>query len=239
MNSYAKKTGFTLIEILIAVAITVTIVSVVYGSYRAASSSAQACEEKMELSQKARAVLEQMVRQIRCAYIDKCEYMAGADKLASQKLQKKLQNKRNYFCGDPDDLGGEVIRIVTTHCNFNSAGSRDGLFDVIYKFDANNSALFISESRFISTSREPAERANWKLLLENVIDINLAFYDGQTWVRRWDSDKIDLPSAVRVSLAVEDKKYRQHLFGTTAYLYCANDTKQKYRLKIADPVNNK
>ncbi len=231
MNSYAKKTGFTLIEILIAVAITVTIVSVVYGSYRAASSSAQVCEAKMELSQKARAVLEQMVRQIRCAYIDKREHVAGADKSASQKLQEKPQNKRNYFYGDPDDVCGEAIRIVTTHCNFGSAGSRDGLFDVIYKFDANRSAFFISESRFISTSREPAERANWKLLLENVIDIDLAFYDGQTWVRRWDSDKIDLPSAVRVSLAVEDNKHRLHWFTTTTHLYCANSSNDKSESK--------
>jgi type II secretion system protein J len=231
MNSYTKKEGFTLIEILIAVAITVTIVSVVYGSYRAASSSAQACEAKIELSQKTMAVLEQMVRQIRCAYIDKSEYITGVDKSSLEKLQKKPQNKRNYFYGDPDDIGGEVIRIVTTHCNFNSAGSKNGLFDVIYKFDATNSALFISESRSIITSREPAEKANWELLLENVSDIDLAFYDGQTWVRRWDSDKTDLPSAVRIGLAVKDNKHRLHWFTTTTRLYCANSSNNKSESK--------
>ncbi|MHC4632893.1 MAG: PulJ/GspJ family protein, partial [Planctomycetota bacterium] len=73
MSGSSGKRGFTLVEILVAMAIIVTIVSMVYGSYFATSKSAETCKAKMALSQQVRKVLQQMARQIRCSYADKAE----------------------------------------------------------------------------------------------------------------------------------------------------------------------
>ena len=61
--------GFTLIEILVAVTIMVTIVSMVYGSYFATAKSADVYKSLMTQSGRTRRVLDQMTRQIRCSYI--------------------------------------------------------------------------------------------------------------------------------------------------------------------------
>ncbi|MHC4244281.1 MAG: PulJ/GspJ family protein, partial [Planctomycetota bacterium] len=63
------RAGFTLIEILVAVTIIVTIVSMVYGSYFATAKSTDAYQARMTTSGQTRKVLDRMARQIRCSYI--------------------------------------------------------------------------------------------------------------------------------------------------------------------------
>jgi type II secretory pathway component PulJ len=62
-----------LVEVLVAAAIIVTIVSMVYGSYFATAKSTEAYKAKMTLSGQTRKVLGQMARQIRCSYVGKTE----------------------------------------------------------------------------------------------------------------------------------------------------------------------
>jgi prepilin-type N-terminal cleavage/methylation domain-containing protein len=62
MNNKSNKNGFTLLEILVAMAIIVLIVSMVYGSYFATSKSAQACNTRIANSQQGRKLLEKVAR---------------------------------------------------------------------------------------------------------------------------------------------------------------------------------
>ena len=77
MSGTSGKSGFTLIEILIAVAMIAVIVSMVYGSYSAASKSTQACRARIALLQQMEEVLGEMSWQIRCSYAGATDERVG------------------------------------------------------------------------------------------------------------------------------------------------------------------
>ena len=87
-NRYGKN-GFTLVEILVAMAIIVVIVSLVYGSYFATSKSTQAYKSRIALFQQGRKVLRQMARQIRCSYAGTTEEPTPPITLTSISQQRK------------------------------------------------------------------------------------------------------------------------------------------------------
>jgi prepilin-type N-terminal cleavage/methylation domain-containing protein len=60
MKNQTKTTAFTMIELLIALAIIVMIVSAVYSTYFVTAKSVQKCREKLTHTQQARSLLAKM-----------------------------------------------------------------------------------------------------------------------------------------------------------------------------------
>jgi prepilin-type N-terminal cleavage/methylation domain-containing protein len=208
------KNGFTLVEILVAVAIIAAIVSMVYGSYFVTSKSTQACKRRIELSQQGRQLLEKIAQQIRCCYAGSVKY---ADDKASLKNEQTSENIINYFAGNSTELGGQILYLITTNSILEQ--KTQGLFEAAYKFDKNTGTLFFSQARFVDGSRNFIENRNWQPLAENVESIELEFSDGRDWLPTWDfKEKKMLPNAVRISITCLDENYRQYCFGTTAYI---------------------
>ena len=237
MSSSSGKGGFTLVEILVAMAIIVTIVSMVYGSYFATSRSTQAYKSKINLSQQGRKVLEQMARQIRCTYARK------ADKDTNQ-ISIPQQNKAdpasatNYFNGNSDEPSGEILHLVTTNGLFVGQGSPDGLFEVTYKFDKSRGLLFSSQRRFAVTPKSAVKKKKWQQIAEDIESLNLAFFDGQQWQNKWDfKEKRELPGAVKINITWEDENHRQYQYGTIAYICCRKNQGKETRTGTAVPVN--
>jgi prepilin-type N-terminal cleavage/methylation domain-containing protein len=221
MNRNPGKKGFTLVELLVALAIIAIIVTMVYGSYFATSKSAQVCSAGIVVLQQGRKVLEQMAQQIRCSYADNS--LAAADKSAVVSRKEKVvsEDAINYFSGGPD---GEILRMVTTHGIF-VGPQEDGLFDVIYKFDRSTATLFLSQTRLwrVGKVQDIAERRNWRPLAENVESVELAFFDGQKWLPMWDFEQErNLPSAVKISITCKDENDRRYCYDTVANICCRN-----------------
>ena len=103
MKHGVNKDGFTLLEALVAMAIVVSIVSMVYGSYFATSKSADVYKARMTTSESAGGVLQQMARQIRCSYA-----RAAGDSPASIEKPllktKTILDKPVNFIRDPKDI---------------------------------------------------------------------------------------------------------------------------------------
>jgi len=215
-------TGFTLVEILVAAAIIVTIVSMVYGSYFATAKSTDVYKVRMTLSGQTRKVLGQMSRQIRCSYIGKTVEDTDSAGTFSRGERKITEKPIIYFNCEPDAPGGEILHLVTTNGLFCQEGQADGLFDVTYKFDKNSGTLSLSQIRFIGTPERLIEERNWRPLLRNVECIELEFFDGQQWLSKWDfKQKRKLPYAVRIGITSKDKNYRQCHYGTIAHVGCS------------------
>ncbi|MCJ7778193.1 MAG: prepilin-type N-terminal cleavage/methylation domain-containing protein [Sedimentisphaerales bacterium] len=210
-------TGFTLIEILAAVAIIAMIVSMVYGSFAATSRSIEACRTRMATFADAARLLEQIAGQIRCAYI-------APASLSSQKESKDNKNKPVYFSGGLNGPAGEILHIVTTRTISAEVGLSEGLFDVTYHFDGSKGLLSISQQAFTGASESVFEKRTWQELAKNVESVELAFFDGERWLSKWDfRDKAFLPSAVRINITFKDEKYRLHDYGTVVYIFCKNN----------------
>ncbi len=229
MSSSSDKDGFTLVEILVAMAIIVTIVSMVYGSYFATSKSTQAYKTKMTLSQQGRKVLELMTRQIRCSYANK------ADKDTHQ-ISIPQQGKAdpasviNYFSGNSDEPSGEILHLVTTDGFSVGLVPSNGLFEVTYKLDKSRGLLFLSQRRFAATSKSAEQKKKWQQIAEDIESLKLAFFDGRKWQNKWDfKDKRELPCAVKINITWEDENHRQYQYGTIAYIYCRKNQGKETR----------
>jgi prepilin-type N-terminal cleavage/methylation domain-containing protein len=226
VNSKSVKKGFTLIEILVAAAIIVTIVSMVYGSYFITSKSAQVCKKRIELSQQGRELLGQMARQIRCSYTSSVKNSTPPAVKGSLKKEITLEDTISYFNGNSGEMGGEIPYLVTTNSILEQKSP--GLFKVTYKFDKPSGTLLLSQERFIDTPESFFEKKNWQPLAENLDSIELAFSDGRQWLNTWDfKEKRGLPYAVKINITCQDENYRQYRYGTTAYIYCRKNQGKK------------
>ncbi len=226
MNSKSVKKGFTLIEILVAVAIIVTIVSMVYGSYFATSKSAQACKRRIAMSQEGRELLGRIAQQIRCSYAGSSKKSTPPAVKGSLKKEVTLENTISYFNGNSGEMGGEILYLVTTNGILEE--KTPGLFEVIYKFDKSTGTLFLSQERFVDAPESLIEKRNWQPLAENIESIELAFSDGRQWLQTWDfKEKKALPYAVKINITCQDENQRQYSYGTTAYICCRKNQGKK------------
>lgn len=239
MNNRSRKNGFTLAEILIAAAIIFTIVSMVYGSYFATSKSTQACKAKIAQSQRGRKVLEQMARQIRCSYAHIAKEHKHSARTAFQKTKTIPKNTTNYFTGNADDPSGEILYLVTTYATPLTQDHSDGLFEATYKFDRNTGILFLGQSRFVGVRKDMVHK-NWQVIAENITRIELAFFDGQQWLKVWDfDDKENLPCAVKITITFQDENNHQYHCGTIAHVYCGKNQRKETQSDTLLSIDNK
>ena len=229
MSSSSDKDGFTLVEILVAMAIIVTIVSMVYGSYFATSKSAQAYKSRITLSQQGRKVLGQMTRQIRCSYASKADKNTYPAPIPQQGKADPA-SVINYFNGNSDEPSGEILHLVTTNGFSVGLVPSNGLFEVTYKLDKSRGLLFSSQRRFASTTKSAAQKKKWQQISEDIESLKLAFFDGQQWQNKWDfKDKRELPFAVKINITWEDENHRQYQYGTIAYICCRKNQGKETR----------
>jgi type II secretory pathway pseudopilin PulG len=217
-----------MVEILVAVAIIAAILSMVYGSYFATSKSAQACKIRIALSQQGRDLLAQMARQIRCCYVGSAKEDNYPDRKVTQQKETRTENITSYFNGNSGETGGEILHLVTTSDISEGQTTKNGLFEVVYKFDQNSNTLYFSYERLLGIPQNVVEKRNWQPLAENIASIELAFSDGQQWLQNWDfKEKGKVPLAVKINITCEDENYRQYNYGTIAYVYCRKNQSQK------------
>lgn len=242
MNNRSDKSGFTLVEILVAVVIITAILSMVFGSYFAASRSTERYKTRIAFYQQARKALGMMARQIRCSYAPEFPNMTEENPLTVRTISVSRkttpESEINYFNSNPGAPGGEILHFVTTNGFFSRHNPADGLFEVTYKFDKSRGILFVSKRRFFGTSKRVIEKRNWWPLVRNIECVELEFFDGQQWLHKWDfKDKGKPPCAVKIEISCEDDNHRQYHYGTTAYICCQDNQSRKTQTDTLVSVN--
>ncbi|UCF13986.1 MAG: prepilin-type N-terminal cleavage/methylation domain-containing protein [Phycisphaerales bacterium] len=218
MNNRMRQHGFTLVELLVAVALIATILSMAYGSYVTTMKSAEACKSRIVLSEQGRKTLERIARHVRCSY-------AGAvcddnDDTGSSNDQQetKTEQRVNYFNGDARSPNGEILHLVTTCGLSEDREFEHGLFEVSYRFNRRTRQLATSEVRFVGKVQKTRKR-DWKVISDKVESVDLEFFDGKSWLRRWDfTDKKGLPRAVRIEITGRNENLQRYDYSTVAYI---------------------
>jgi general secretion pathway protein J len=182
-------TGFTLLEMLVALALVSTITAMVYGSFAATGRSLDLYGRRMACGDRTLLVLRLLSRQLRCAYLP----TAAAT--------------------EPFAAGGQTLSFITT-AGVNTASSQPAaLSRIVYRYDPGAGTLSICGVPCVYGASPAQDPGNWRPLLSGVRSMDFQFYDGRQWQSGW-SDIKTLPAAVQIALTVIDERERPHEFTT-------------------------
>ncbi len=209
-------TAFTLIEMLVALALVSTIMMMVYGSHAAASRCLDRYGSRMASSERASLVLRLMARQIRCAY---------APTAPSTPAQPTSLT--------PAPAAPTLFRADGTSLSFITTGGPDrsaAFSRVQYRYDSFSGILsfgcqpytYGAEIQSHSGYEQPVPGLpSGVTILRSLRRMDLQFYDGRQWRPTWEgADSAGLPRAVKIVLILIDKKNCLHEYGTTVPIVC-------------------
>ncbi len=222
------STGFTLVEMLVALALVSTIATMVYGSYAAVSRSLDLYGRRAACSERACLVLRLMARQVRCAYMPPSP--AGATRSSPQNSPLPVLLP-TVFRADARDASGAILSFITTAGLATGPNAPRGMARVMYRHDPVTGTLAICCEPYAYAADDTREPGPWRPMLSGVARVDLQCYDGRQWQVAWDGENPGLPQAVRITLTVVDERNRPREFATTA-LIGSRTTSPKQKVSI-------
>jgi general secretion pathway protein J len=232
------STGFTLIEILVALAIVSAIMTMVYGSYAATTRSLDLYNSRMACSERASLMLRLMSRQLRCAYLPSPQ-AARPQPPQTQPIafgDPPTGNTPNVppvaFRADSHEASGVILCFPTTGGPRRGPDRPAGLSRVAYRYDPQGGTLSIHCEPCTQRAVDLPDPGQWRPMLTGVTNVDLQFHDGRRWRPEWNSgERNTLPRAVKIALTIVDKSGRVRAFATTAPIGLRN-APQEQQLEI-------
>ncbi len=190
--------GFTLIEVMIAMAILAVMAMLIYTSLSQTISSKDDVEKRDELGHSANLVLNKMTLDLQMAFL-----LTGPEFLGSDGKMKTA------FIGKEDRVDFSSL----SHVRYFKDSKESDYAEVGYfveddKEDPGNKLLVRRESKLIDD--KPTEGGTSEAMVEGVKEFHLEYYDSnkKEWLKSWDSTQVDvsnrLPRAVKIELKVQD-----------------------------------
>jgi len=236
MNGKPANRAFTLLEMLISLAIVAVIVTMVYGSYAATSRTIDLHSRRKACSERAQLVLRMMARQIRCAYLPTSEPDRRDERSASPEANTADRKSTIRFQGDGRKATGEILSFTTTGGFSVNLNRPAGLSTVMYRYDSVGRRLSLSCRPQGPTPADMTDHQRWPAVLEGLAGIRLAFHDGSRWQPQWDSRMgRGLPRAVRIALTLIDESGREHACETTVPIACRTAATHRQRKQSKVP----
>lgn len=201
---HGASPGFTLIEVLISLAILGIIVTILYGSFWTVSHSYDGLRERLEAEQAGRFILENLTRELRCAYFSP-------------------NNGSLVFQGTPDEENGEPrdrIRFASTVSAWGKEEGGDMVREITYFLEPSTADsrvfhLYRRTSSLLSPSGEYQEID----LGTYVLGLSFRYTNGQgVQEDSWDTVKgaKRLPASVLIDLVVGKGDWQEDLTTSVA-----------------------
>jgi len=205
------RTGFTLIEATVATVMLMIVISSIYGTFRAANVSMARMEERADVYQTARVLLDQINTELCSAY-----QPSGAEKSSLIGEDTPASESAPQY--------DKITFLTTARHSLSRAEAAGELCQITYRMestpDGKPVGLFVEEDFRPGLSLPTAERRAIEVS-NMVVGFNCRYLDGQTgeWCTDW-MDRTEIPKAVRVELLVkpERKDAKPILVATTANL---------------------
>ena len=202
-----KPSGFTLIEILIAIFIFAIVVTTVFGSYRSVFTNVETMGKGTEIYEMARNCLERMALDLQSLYITAPPLYTPPD-LNDTPTPYRVVGE---FFLDNDSRFDRLRFTALAHIQLENS-KRDGIAEIYYyvqKKDNGDSILRRSDKltpyeSFKESSRDP-------ILCEHVKSLAFFYFDREgTEYDQWDSDSDDFkyatPRTIGIKLELENAK---------------------------------
>jgi type II secretion system protein J len=192
-----KSGGFTLLEVLIAVAIMAGIVTVIYAVFATASRNVEHAEARRDATDLARTLLTKLSNEIANAYYNQ------------SMTETFFYGKKSS--AEPDAPRFDTIAF-TTLTNWRKPNSKDiGVWEVGYRFEEtsekNGRTLIRKEKREISTDAPPLEGGTDYNLTDRIKSLRMRYFNGLVWTEDWDNRSqrsLLPPKAVEITLMLDE-----------------------------------
>ncbi len=188
--------GFTLIEVVLALTLSAVVLSIVYSAMHLSYRTSRKGEARMDRSQHIRTLVDRLVPVIHSAY---------------PLVQQIEEDRVLLFSGESDSLGlvtADVDKYRPDNANL------PGLRWV--RFFVDDEGLNMEESYFFNEDVLEEEAGEIFLVDSYVTNLEFEYYEIKedesegTWLDEWDPDDedlgiLELPRAVRVHLTIEEE----------------------------------
>lgn len=193
------SSGFTLIEVLVAISMVATVLAAIYGIFTSISSASLRLEAEGEANHRARVIFDRFGREIRGA-----SPIGGAD-------------GNGIFRGGKDANLYPYLEMTTTAVAQQIEGGT-GISLVRYSLTRDREkpdgkTLVLERSEQPALGRRVAEAGIGPLRLAPGIEqLQLRYYNGNEWLDDWDARNGRLPALVELSLVMIDSQGHSHQF---------------------------
>ncbi len=199
--------GFTLIEVLLAMAILVVLMSVVYGSFSTAGRNVEQAEAARDEADLARTLLAKLTDDLTNAYIN--PKMNAVDPNTNLNVNLTILYGKKEETGVGEDKVRRDSLSLTTLTNWRKPDSKETeLLEVGYFFkekpDGNGYTFYRREKRELSADVPPLEGGVEYEITDHLEGLQIRYYNGTTWADEWDTRTlVGLPRTVELTLTFD------------------------------------
>jgi general secretion pathway protein J len=208
----ARASGFTLIEIMLAMAILAFITTIMWGSFSQTATNKRALEAAQERTHTARVALMRMAREIEMAYTA-TETSPGA-------------YTRTFMTSSAQATVDELSFSTFAHQRLRG-GLAEGDTAIVTYYGARDpdnpriTNLMRRETRRLQADDPKTLAGEAYILCPDVARVKFAFYDykKKEWETEWNTHTVGaeyLPSHVRITLVVVDERGQEVTYSTDA-----------------------
>jgi prepilin-type N-terminal cleavage/methylation domain-containing protein len=212
MKNPARRadSGFTLIEIMLAVLILGLVLAMLAGSFNAVAHSKNRFEDQLNIDHEGRTLLWAISNELRDA------------------VQTSLFPSHVILLGDGQIRGGRPLdRLTVSTLDLAGTPSLDGFGAeqvVLYSYEPNPSHpgwYLLLRSMHSALLTQPGQSGRI-VLADNLLSLHLRYFDGANWKESWDSSSVpqgrQLPLAVSSDLVLAGGEGRRAYYSTQVSL---------------------
>jgi len=194
--------GFTLLEILVSIAIMAVVMVLVYGSFSSSFTVSERISNEREFFRYARLTMSKVSSEIEAAYW-------------------KEEMGETVFIGSHSVVDGyshDSLKFTSmSHYRFQRDSRESDLNQLAFRLEEDleeDTIYFIHEEEFNLYSLTPKTVASYRLG-EGFKGLQFRYYDGKEWQDHWDANhQKALPKAVEIEIILEDIDGRERIFTT-------------------------
>jgi type II secretion system protein J len=214
--------GFTLLEVLVSMAILVIIMAALYSAYSTNVEAIQIARQNGEVHQTARIVLDRMTKDLQSALIQ----VRGS----SEKIKLGLVGADRELYGRRAD---HIDFTTVTHLPLTEKGPASDLCEIGYLVDEDpeGQVLVLLRRDAFSVDEDFTKGGSLQEMARNVLEFKLTYQDAEgkdldQWNTIEGKPTSGLPVLIKVRLMLKDELNREHVFSTTIHPELAERKKE-------------
>jgi|GEM_PF-318033 general secretion pathway protein J len=208
----SRRKGFTLIEVMLAIAISVVVMGTVYVTFYQSHKVTSTVAAQTEVYQMARLCLDRMIKDLNCIYFS--PYLILDEDLKKNEKANELAQKYRFIGKNENDGTNDTDKIYFTTTSDIGLGDISGILNEVdyeLKEDPDNKELYLLIRRednkphdgITDSGKNPGME-----IAENVVSMNIVYYDKSGKESdEWDATSMSpptLPSLIKITITFKN-----------------------------------